>query len=98
MTAVTLRVPKALAEIALQRPFRSVVHLHLFSETAEIVERTHFRDIRAKRHRRCELWYEGTVVIGVLIPSPRLELHDGLHMEVQGLQLLSNLCFGHVLA
>jgi hypothetical protein len=42
--------------------------------------------------------YERTVPLGVMILSPRSKLHDSLQINVEGLQLLSHLGFGHGLA
>jgi hypothetical protein len=39
-------VSEALAAFALQRPFRSVIRLYLYSQTAELGERSHFWDNR----------------------------------------------------
>jgi hypothetical protein len=87
-------VSEALA-FALQRPFWSVVR---YSQAADIGERTHFRKVRALRHRHNEVWCHGTVLLGVLIPSLLPELHESLHIDEQGLQLLLNLGFGYALA
>jgi hypothetical protein len=50
------------------------------------------------RHLHDEAWFEETVLFGVLAPSPRWELHDGLKLNVQRIQLLPDLGFGHALA
>jgi hypothetical protein len=97
ITAVTMGESEALSAFALQRPFCSVVRLHLYSQAAVIGERSHFRHTRASRLRHNEVWCQGTVLLGVLIPSLRPELRDSLHIDEQGLQLLPNLGFGHSL-
>jgi hypothetical protein len=68
------------------------------SRTAELWYRTWLRNIRASRHRHSEVRCQGAVLLGVLIPSPRSKRHDSLHMDVQGLQRLWNLGFGHAFA
>jgi hypothetical protein len=69
IAAVMLRMSKPLAAFALQRPLWGVIRLHLYSQTPEIGERTHFRHVRASRHRHNKVWCQGTVLLGVLIPS-----------------------------
>jgi hypothetical protein len=69
VAVVTLSMSEALAAFALQRLFWSIVRLHLYSQAAEIGERSHFRNIRSSRHLHNEVWCQGTVLLGVLIPS-----------------------------
>jgi hypothetical protein len=69
VVAVTLRVPKALAAFALKPPFWSSVSLHLNSQAAEIGDRTHFRRVRASRHQQNIVRCQGTVLLGVLVPT-----------------------------
>jgi hypothetical protein len=88
-------VSEVLAVFALQRRFWTVVR---YSQAADIGERTNFRNVRVSRHRQNELWCHGTVLLGVLIPSLGLELHDSMHIDAEGLQLLLNLGFGHAFA
>ena len=63
VSAVTLRVFKALAALALQWAFWSHVRLHLYSQAAEFGECSHFRHLRPSRH-----WYNevgcGRAVLG----------------------------------
>jgi hypothetical protein len=68
---ITLRVPKTLAAFALQTPFSSVERLHIHCQPADISEWMHFRKIRASHHRHHEVWWQGAVLLGVLIPSLR---------------------------
>jgi hypothetical protein len=59
IAAVTLRVSEALAAFALQRPFKIVVSLYFYSQTAELGERSHFCDIGAPCHGHNEAGVRG---------------------------------------
>jgi hypothetical protein len=98
IAAVTQRVPVALAVFALRRPFRSAVRFHFRKHTTDVGKKGHFRNVRALRHRHNEVRCKVTVLLGVLVPSPRSELHDGLRTYEQCHQLLSDLSFGHALS
>jgi hypothetical protein len=98
IAAVTLRVSEALAAFALQRPFGSVVRLYLYSQTAELGESTLFCNNGAPCHGHNEVRCKGAVLLNVLLPSLQSELHDGLHMDAQCLQLPLDLGFRHLLA
>jgi hypothetical protein len=41
------------------------------------------------------VWCQGTIFLGLLIPSQRSELHDSLHTDVQGPSLFSDVGFRH---
>jgi hypothetical protein len=86
------------ARFALQRSQRSVVRLHFHPQTAKYGHRAHYRNVTTSRYRHDEVWYKGTVLLVLLFPSPLLELHDGLHIDVQCVYHLRDLSFGHSLA
>jgi hypothetical protein len=95
IAAVTLLVSESLVAFAMQRPFRSVVRLYFYSQTAELGEISHCCNIGAPRHGHNEVRCKGTVVLNVLVPSPRSELHDSLHMDAQCPQLPLDQGFRH---
>jgi hypothetical protein len=98
VAVVTLRVPEALTAFALQKSFLGVVRLYFDRQTADFGETAHFRNARVSRYRQDEVRCEGTVLLGVLIPSPRSQLHDDLNLNVQCFQILPDLGFGHAIA
>jgi hypothetical protein len=63
-------------------------------QTAELDTREHVCNIKAQR-RSYELQCHDTKLLSVVTSTPRQQLHNGLHIDVHTLRLLSHLGFTH---
>jgi hypothetical protein len=58
----------------------------------------HLLHLWASSHRHHELWSAGPIACGVLIAAPKVELHEALETDSQGLRLLPDDTLRHLSA
>ena len=95
VSAVSLRVSKALAALALQLAFRVHVRFHRHSHAAEFGERSHFQHLRYSRHWYIEVTGGSAVLNGVLVATTGTQLRDSLDKNVQEFELLPDEALRH---